>query len=422
MMRYSVFILIAWSILMSFYTYADNDPITDSELAVQRTCSLEAIWKDKGSGADLDGFFYLPYVDFAAFILGGYGTRTKKLSPMDCVLTVSEEKHLVAPKDWELIWKDKGSGAKKDGSMWRAVPPDNDHVCIGTIPQKGYEKPVLSNYRCVNAKFTEKVITNSLIWSDKGSGAKKKVTMFKLPNSGSFVAVEARLAQLETYDLKVDSSLLGVIDETKSVVETNIQDNTRISDNEKINNNTGKKLLSVIEQATKEMVQKQMRHGPQSPDEDGCYYDRGKKQCYEENHYMRNFRRSRIENEEAFIRNDYRTFKRKFCEENDGMENKIEWNREEARGNPAAYDKRFGTVIIDCETDNHTMEFGIDSLPADVPPNKLLFEKIMLVRKLVNKTPAVIIFDTDGKENEFERQTRELCEKNDVQFYNTKTY
>ena len=248
-MRYSYFVVFAWYVSFSFCAHADSDPITDSNLAVHKTCSLEAIWKDKGSGADLDGFFYLPYVDTPAFIIGGYGTRTKKLSPTDCVLTVSEDKNLVAPKDWELIWKDKGSGAKKDGSMWRAIPPDNNHVCIGTIPQKGYEKSALSNYRCINAKFTEKVITNSLIWSDKGSGAKKKVTMFKLPNSGSFVAVKGRLAQLETYDLKVDSSLLGVVDETEVLAEANTQDSSEEKDNNKTFGNflkDNKKLLGAV--------------------------------------------------------------------------------------------------------------------------------------------------------------------------------
>ena len=225
-MRYFPCILFAWSVFFTFSAHADNHTANDSELAIQRTCSLEAIWKDKGSGADLDGFFYLPYIEPSAFIIGGYGTKTKKLASLDCVLTVNEEKHLVAPINWELIWKDKGSGAKKDGSMWRAIPPGDEYVCIGTIPQKGYEMPDLPNYRCVHASFTEKVITSSLIWSDKGSGAKKKVTMFKLPNSGSFVAVEGRLAQLETYDLKVDSTLLGRADEAEILAEADTQDNS----------------------------------------------------------------------------------------------------------------------------------------------------------------------------------------------------
>ncbi len=226
-----LFLSIPLLIASMFQSAQSTDaPVSDIKLAVQKTCSLEAVWDDKGSGADLDGFFYLPHVDDSTFIIGGYGSRTKKLSSTDCVLTVNDEKHLVTPVDWELIWKDKGSGAKKDGSMWRGIPPDNNHVCIGTIPQRGYEKPDIPNYRCVHLEFVQKVITNSLIWHDKGSRSKKKVTMFKLPDSGSFVAVGTRLAQLETYDLKVDSTLLGGADEVKTFTEANTQNGNERED------------------------------------------------------------------------------------------------------------------------------------------------------------------------------------------------
>ena len=222
-MKHLSYILVAWSVLFSFYTHADNDTETHSELVVHKTCSLDAVWKDKGSGADLDGFFYLPDIEESAFIIGGYGTRTKRLSSSDCVLTVSESNYLVAPDDWELVWEDKGTGAKKKGSMWRAISPDDDHVCVGTIPQKGYEKPNLPDYRCVHTSFTEKMITDTLIWSDEGSGAEKEVTMFKLPNSGSFVAAEGRLAQLETYDLKLDSTLSATPDEVETAANVNTE-------------------------------------------------------------------------------------------------------------------------------------------------------------------------------------------------------
>ena len=391
-----------------------NDSVTNLKLSVQKTCSLETIWNDKGSGAAIDGFFYIPYVTDPTLIIGGYGSRTKKLSSTDCVMTVNDEKHLVTPIDWELIWKDKGSGARKDGSMWRAIPPDNNHVCIGTVPQRGYEKPYIPNYRCVHSDFAQKVITNSLIWSDKGSGAKKKVTMFKLPNSGSFVAVDARLAQLETYDLKVDSSLSGTVD------ETNIQDSTRISDNEKTNSNTGKKPLSVMEQIKRNL---EIKYGTPPPEDEGCYYDRGQKKCDEAGY--KNFigiglARARRSINTKF--DTYNQFKREVCKQNNGIENAIEWHREEAKWHPAASDKRFGTVVIDCVSEHFVMAFGIDNMPANEEPNKLLWERIMLYQKLVDKTPVINIGDTDGIENEFERQIRELCAKNNIQFHNGKTY
>ena len=173
----------------------------------------------------MDGFFYLPSVETSYFIIGGYGTQSKKLSSADCVLSVKESEKLAAPVDWELIWKDKGSGARKDGSMWRAIPPSEEYVCIGTVPQKGYEKPNLPSYRCVHSSLTERIVSNSLIWNDKGSGAKKKVSIFRLPNSGSFIAVSGRFVQFETEDIKVYSSILSESKPDNSVTKEGKKEN-----------------------------------------------------------------------------------------------------------------------------------------------------------------------------------------------------
>ena len=197
-------IVLVWifstGVLAQKYEHAAS---STQQLDTQRTCSLEKSWNDKGSGADLDGFFYLPVVDSSAHIIGGYGTQEKKLTAEDCMLAVGASAQLVEPIAWELIWLDKGSGARLDGSMWRAVPPSEDYRCIGTVPQIDYEKPDLPNYRCVPAMFTEKVVSSTVIWTDEGSGARKPVSMFRLPNSGSFVAVPGRLAQIEAVDLRL---------------------------------------------------------------------------------------------------------------------------------------------------------------------------------------------------------------------------
>ena len=169
--------------------HADDNPPPGTELEAKFTCSLQPVWNDKRSRADLDGFFYLPYVGPTEYIIGGYGNRNKKLLPSDCVLTLRDPAYLAAPAGWELIWKDKGSGAKLDGSMWRAIPPSEDYRCVGHVPQEGYDEPYIPNYRCVQAAFTEELVTGEMIWSDKGSGADKPVTMLHLPNTRSFVAV-----------------------------------------------------------------------------------------------------------------------------------------------------------------------------------------------------------------------------------------
>ncbi len=182
-------------------------------LDTKSTCVQTLNWDDGGTGADLDGYFYIPVVGQSEYIIGGYASREEK-SSSSCVLTVSEPANnpqgtpnlLVSPMDWKQIWKDKGSGAKKDGSMWEAIPPDSNYKCLGSIPQPGYDqKPRLPNYRCVHSSLTENIVTNALIWSDKGSGANKEVTMFALPNTGTFITVGARVSEIEAYDLKANA-------------------------------------------------------------------------------------------------------------------------------------------------------------------------------------------------------------------------
>jgi hypothetical protein len=183
-------------------------------LDTKSTCVQTLNWDDGGTGADLDGYFYIPVVGQSEYIIGGYASGKEKTSN-SCVLTVSEPANnpqgtpnlLVSPMDWKQIWKDKGSGAKKDGSMWEAIPPGSNYKCLGSIPQPEYDqKPRLPNYRCVHSSLTEKIVTNALIWSDKGSGANKEVTMFALPNTGSFITVGARVSEIETYDLKANAA------------------------------------------------------------------------------------------------------------------------------------------------------------------------------------------------------------------------
>ena len=215
-MRHTYAVSIICLVSVGMFAQSQVPAATGAQLDIQRTCSLAKSWNDKGSGADLNGFFYLPYVDSSQFIIGGYGTQSKKLTAEDCVLTAMESEQLVEPVTWELIWLDKGSGARKDGSMWRAVPPGEDYHCIGTVPQIDYDKPDLSNYRCVPTAFTEHVVTSDVIWTDEGSGAKQPVSIFKLPNSGSFVAVPGRLAQVEAVDLR----LAPPVSETASVEQT----------------------------------------------------------------------------------------------------------------------------------------------------------------------------------------------------------
>ena len=191
-------------------------------LDTKESCELIKRWTDSGSGADLDGNFYLPSVENNYYIIGGLGTQSKK--QINCVTTVSIPASnppdtpplLVAPVDWKMIWKDEGSGADKDGSMWEAIPPDSNYRCLGTVPQAKYKKPDVPAYRCVHSSLTEKIVSSQVVWSDIGSHAVSKVTMLQLPNSNSFITVPDRVSNIEGWDLKANPVVLpdpGRVDE-----------------------------------------------------------------------------------------------------------------------------------------------------------------------------------------------------------------
>ena len=67
---------------------ADDNLPPDAVLEAIFTCSLQPVWNDKRSRADLDGFFYLPNIGPTEYIIGGYGNHNKTLLPSDHVLTL----------------------------------------------------------------------------------------------------------------------------------------------------------------------------------------------------------------------------------------------------------------------------------------------------------------------------------------------
>jgi hypothetical protein len=175
---------------------------------------LSPTWNDAGSGANLDGYFFNPSLPSKSFFwIGGVGAQDE--NHRMCVTVVRKSasnpkntpKLLVPPLDWKLVWKDQGSGAEKDGAFWTAVPPSNDFTCLGSIAQLGYEKPNFPNYRCVHKDFVQKVSSSSIIWSDEGSNSDKEVTVLKLPNTGSFIAVKGREKSINWFDLKTDPAV-----------------------------------------------------------------------------------------------------------------------------------------------------------------------------------------------------------------------
>ena len=176
-----------------------------------------------------------------------------------------------------------------------------------------------------------------------------------------------------------------------------------------------------------------IQEGTAPPEDEDCYYDRGRKYCGEQNFRSRGFGGDKKFSEEYYSITDYNNFKSSVCEKNNGVEN-VNISRKELQFHPAAHDKQFGTIRVGCVSNSYVMMFGIDSIPADTRPNILLNDRILLIQKFVSdgtpdgpipiagKTPILIVFNTDGVEGEFERQMNEFCKKNGIEFVLSKAY
>lgn len=161
-----------------------------SELSTTTTTSFTARWNDRGSGATRDGGFWHPkpqgdmkplgsvgapnYKDingsYTAQLYGpGPGPGTPGLSPV------------ASPTGYTLIWKDEKSGADKDGSFWRPIPP-NGYVALGDVAQSGWSPaPSISDVWCVRADLVKQgSFGSNSIWDDKKSGTKTDVLIWEV--------------------------------------------------------------------------------------------------------------------------------------------------------------------------------------------------------------------------------------------------
>lgn len=183
-------------------------PALSGQLSLQviRVCDYQLSYADKGSGGKIDGSFYLPNIPGGYAMIGAYAQGNYH-DPSDCVLAVKPSNLesmslLQVPQEWNLLWKDKGSGASMDGSIWQPSPASNDYVCLGSVARQGYKSPALQNYVCVHRCLVESIPATSPIWSTRGTGANQKAYVYKLHNSNSFYTVANNIRPDSLLDIK----------------------------------------------------------------------------------------------------------------------------------------------------------------------------------------------------------------------------
>ncbi|MEM7297664.1 MAG: Vps62-related protein [Bacteroidota bacterium] len=201
---------------MTFTTLAFGQQVETNDLFVGFTSKFKLNWQDKGSGVSTDSSYWKPVPPSGYSLIGDYAQNSYNDPNGNAVILVLKAKQrnaLATPSDFVLVWKDTGSGAKLDGSMWNMVCP-NGYVSLGSVSQAGYSKPDVNSYRCVRANLAPTGTVGDLVWSDKGTGAKTDFSAWGIKAStaqsgyahlsaGSFIAQPNHAAPLNANTLLV---------------------------------------------------------------------------------------------------------------------------------------------------------------------------------------------------------------------------
>lgn len=165
------------------------NPLQFNDLLISFTCEFLPLWNDKGSGAHRAIGLWRPSTTSDAlsqfFPLGDIATGSyRNINQRKIVAVVSDANKvngtaLRPPADYERVWKDAGSGARNDFSIWRPLPPEG-YVAMGLVCGVGYEKPSSNAVRCVRADLVASAQPGELIWSDKGSGASQDMSAWSI--------------------------------------------------------------------------------------------------------------------------------------------------------------------------------------------------------------------------------------------------
>jgi hypothetical protein len=175
---------------------AAQQEVRFGSLILRFTSSYQLRWNDKGSGANRDGGFWHPVAPSGFFALGSIGlpnyndpngkVATLCVKPASATIPGTQKVALKRPMDYTFIWNDKGSGASRDGSCWRPLPPEG-YVALGDVFAVGYNKPSTNDVMCVARELTYEGLFTDKIWSDEGSGANGDFSSWQIKPTKSYV-------------------------------------------------------------------------------------------------------------------------------------------------------------------------------------------------------------------------------------------
>ncbi|NFG60525.1 Vps62-related protein [Clostridium sp. CMCC3677] len=166
------------------------------KLELKEATKFSLAWNDRGSGGKYDGAFYRLTTDTGYVPVGYYGQENYNDPNSDVlkVLTVKFTDGItVYPIDYKVIWNDKGSGANMNGYFWEPIAPEG-YVAMGMIVTNG-SKPLEKDVVCIKEEYTEKGCAGKFIWDDTNTGSATNFGSWSIDpiknTNGEFTGVSA---------------------------------------------------------------------------------------------------------------------------------------------------------------------------------------------------------------------------------------
>lgn len=181
-------------------------------LEAKTTNEINHVYSDRGTGADDDFSAWRPSSGDGWYSLGdigvsGYGKPSNALLVMDEFNTDI----LTRPTDYNLIWKDSGSGGDMDSSFWEPVP-ESGYVCLGHVVQPNYNKPSTDLIRCVKEEFVKEG-DRKWVWDDSGSGANWDASVYQTVPKVNVLGLSPNTFITRRSHIPPDLSKFKVLDE-----------------------------------------------------------------------------------------------------------------------------------------------------------------------------------------------------------------
>ncbi|MCE9669349.1 Vps62-related protein [Myxococcus stipitatus] len=169
-------------------------------LYIHPVTSIPWYYDNAGTGSHKDGSVWRPDLSGmpGAYALGDIAMRGHSTGPRMSFVVSGEGDVLARPTDYTLVWDDKGTHGQHDVSFWHPVPPAG-YTCLGTVANRGYDKPALDLVRCVRSEYVLPA-AGTWVWDDKGSGGSLDVTLYEVNPSDARTVNASLMVGQGNYD------------------------------------------------------------------------------------------------------------------------------------------------------------------------------------------------------------------------------